>query len=252
MRRLGFRATRTAPASSGARDGTDTHLDRPAASSPAWDAVDLDHPSRTIRFTRPGVELDAGGFAKGLALDQAGAMLREYGVTSALIHGGTSSVLAIGAGPGQAGWRVALGPEPDAPVAILRDTALSVSSPDGRTVWDGPGGRIGHVVDARTGSSVPLGSTVACVSRSAFEAEAWSTAGLVLGEHGITLVIGEDGRGMVLAIGSRQPERERWRMWPSDGRVHDRAGKDCGIVRSARAGARSRAQQRADTGSVRA
>lgn len=86
-----------------ANDGETT---RQTAQPIAWgfDAVELDKSRMSVRFTRPGIAMDFGAIAKGLALDQAGAILREFGITAALLHGGTSSVVAIGAPAGLEGW----------------------------------------------------------------------------------------------------------------------------------------------------
>ena len=40
--------------------------------------------------------LDLGAIGKGYAVERAAEVLREAGVTSALMHGGTSTVQAIG------------------------------------------------------------------------------------------------------------------------------------------------------------
>ena len=40
--------------------------------------------------------LDLGGVGKGYALDRAAELLAERGVTEAFLHGGSSTVLAIG------------------------------------------------------------------------------------------------------------------------------------------------------------
>ena len=48
-----------------------------------------------LRFKRPGVELDLGGYGKGYAIERAVELLRENGITSALLHGGTISVSTI-------------------------------------------------------------------------------------------------------------------------------------------------------------
>ena len=46
---------------------------------------------------KPGLELNLGAVGKGYALDRAGELLRHrWGVRSALLHGGSSSVLARG------------------------------------------------------------------------------------------------------------------------------------------------------------
>lgn len=52
----------------------------------------LDAVNRTVRFTREGVMLDLGAIGKGYAVERATGFLREAGVTSALIHGGTSKI----------------------------------------------------------------------------------------------------------------------------------------------------------------
>lgn len=76
--------------------------------------VELDEQARTVRFAREGVSLDLGGLAKGHALELAERVLRRVGIgaggESAMIHAGTSSVTAVGAPPGEPGWRVAIRP----------------------------------------------------------------------------------------------------------------------------------------------
>lgn len=141
------------------------------------EGVTLDAERWTIAFSRPGLSLDLGGIAKGHALDKAGALLRSHGVTAALLHGGTSSVLAIGAPPGTGGWAVAVGPSDGARVVHLRDEALSVSDSQGQTA----SGTAAHIVDPLTGDAVRGRGIVAVRGPSARLADAWSTALVVLG-----------------------------------------------------------------------
>ena len=145
--------------------------------TPRWGAekVLLDEASRSVRFTEPGVALDLGGIAKGYALDLAAELLREHGIERALLHGGTSSVIALGAPPDQAGWRVALGPESEAPVAVLRDAALAVSAPHGRTVLI-EGEPRGHVLDPESGEPARGVRLAAVIALAAGLADALSTA----------------------------------------------------------------------------
>jgi thiamine biosynthesis lipoprotein len=60
-----------------------------------------------------GVDLDLGGIGKGYALDKSKDLLRDWGVERALLHGGTSTALAIGSAPGlspgERGWPVGVG-----------------------------------------------------------------------------------------------------------------------------------------------
>jgi len=145
---------------------------RPASASSGTEALALDRETCTARLTRPDVALDLGAIAKGFVLDQAADELKDLGVTSALLHGGTSSVTAVGTTPDGAPWRVRIADDTaDAPTVELIDQSLSVSSPSGRTVE----GR-GHILDPRSGCSA-TGVEHACViGPSAEVCEAWSTA----------------------------------------------------------------------------
>ena len=140
-------------------------------------AIVLDERNWTIRFTNPGTSLDLGGLAKGHALDSANAILRDAGVTSALMHGGTSSVIAIGTPPDDSGWRIAIGSAVDAPVVMLRDEALAVSDAGSQISLTGHH----HIVDPLLQLAAPDAGTMAVIGPSAAIAEAWSTALVVFG-----------------------------------------------------------------------
>ena len=152
-----------------------------ARSRVGWHHVRLDPAARSVQMLRPGVEIHPGAIGKGWALDRAAEILRDCGVTSALLHGGTSSVVAIGCPPGLPAWRVALPSPPHASslftggsIVELRNETLSVSAAWGRSA-DGPA----HVVDPRTGEPVAPGRMAAVVLPSAAASDAWSTALLV-------------------------------------------------------------------------
>ncbi|MCC6681334.1 MAG: FAD:protein FMN transferase [Phycisphaeraceae bacterium] len=143
--------------------------------------------SKTVWFDMPGITLDLGAIAKGFAIEQAMAVLRESGITCALLHGGTSTVAAIGAPPGQDGWHVALNvPGGQRPTICLRDQAMSVSAPHGRSI-ERDGHRFGHVLDPRSGRPATCAACAAVIGPSATLADAWSTALLVLGHRPDTM-----------------------------------------------------------------
>lgn len=156
--------------------------------------VFLDETNRTIRFTRDGVMLDLGAMGKGYAVERAAEILREAGVISALIHGGTSTVHAIGQPPDGETWKIAI-EQPDAgvwsasselnglPVVSLRDEAMSVSAVSARAFSAG-GKCFGHVLDPRTGQPTEAALLSAVVLPSATETDALSTALLTLGQAG--------------------------------------------------------------------
>jgi thiamine biosynthesis lipoprotein len=143
--------------------------------------VELDADRLTVRFTRPGVMLDLGAIGKGFAIDCAAEILREAGVTSALLHGGTSTVYAIGRSPGGARWKIAV-PSPDnnadaPPLATveLEDDSLSVSAVWGRSFRAGEKS-YGHIIDSRTGQPAAHARMSAVILPAATESDALSTA----------------------------------------------------------------------------
>jgi thiamine biosynthesis lipoprotein len=147
----------------------------------------LDESAVTVRFDLEGVMIDLGAIGKGYAIDRAAETLREAGVTSALLHGGTSTVYGIGRPPESPGWKVAIAASPDETRAratvTLEDNALSVSAIWGRS-FKADGKTFGHVLDPRTGQTVNNTALAAVVLPSATETDALSTALLVLGLEG--------------------------------------------------------------------
>jgi len=143
--------------------------------------VHLDPIASTIRFARDGMSIDLGAVGKGYAIDQAIAILREHGVTTALLHGGTSSVHAIGRAGGGAPWRIAWSvPTGSARILELDDGALSVSAPHGKAFWH-QGREYGHVIDPRTGWPTTVSRSAVVTGPSSLECDALSTALLVHG-----------------------------------------------------------------------
>ncbi len=150
--------------------------------------LQLDYKTKTVSFTRPGVVLDLGAIAKGFAIDLAIELLREHGITCALLHGGTSTAAAIGSPPDEDGWRIRVRCGADDQscdrgiTVFLKDSALSVSAPHGRVI-ESDGDTLGHVMDPRTAGPASCGDFAAAVGESACLTDAWSTALLVLGER---------------------------------------------------------------------
>lgn len=140
------------------------------------DRLELDEANFAVRFTRPGVLLDLGSIGKGYALDRAAELLRDAGVTSALLHGGTSTVIALGQPPDAAAWKVAL---PDGGSVALRDESLSVSAGWGKSFTDAAGREWGHVLDPRRGEPVAGRRWAAVVAPAATDSDALSTAALL-------------------------------------------------------------------------
>ena len=153
--------------------------------------VQLNRADFTVRFAREGIMLDLGAIGKGYAVERAAEVLREAGVTSALIHGGTSTVQALGPPPGEAFWKIAIETPSPAPAASptllatvpLKEEAMSVSGVWGNS-FQVAGRTFGHIIDPRTGEPAVGTVMAAVVLPSATETDALSTALLTVGAAG--------------------------------------------------------------------
>lgn len=177
-----------------------------AAAGMRW--VELDEAGGRVRFTRPGVELNPGAIGKGWAIDRVIDRLRAVDVPSALVHGGASSVRAIGRrgteGQGRHGWPVGLR-HPSRPgrrlaTVNLANRALGTSG-SGTQFFIDRGRRLGHILDPRTGSPAEGVLSATVVAPTAAEADSLSTALYVLGPPGLSRLAPPDGPvGAILVV----------------------------------------------------
>lgn len=148
------------------------------------DKVLLDEAERTVSFSVPGMHLDFGGIGKGLALDAAAEVIRNYGVSSAILHAGTSTVLAIGAPPGTFGWTVRIRNPYNTTEYIdevcLKDESLSTSASYEKW-FELDGKKYCHIVDPRTGLPVEGMISATAIVSSGTLSDALSTAFFVMG-----------------------------------------------------------------------
>lgn len=147
--------------------------------------VVLDPASRTVKFRRRGLELNLGAIGKGYALDRAAEVLREaWGVRSALLSGGGSSVYAVGTPPGDSrGWPVEVRhPWRDDALATVRltDQGFGTSAATFQ-FFEYNGRKLGHLLDPRTGWPAAGTASASAIAPTAADADALSTAFFVLG-----------------------------------------------------------------------
>jgi len=171
----------------------------------------LDESEHTVALCTDGVRIDLGGIGKGYAADKMAALLREWGIDTAFISAGRSTVLPIGTPAGAKGWPVTLR-NPRKPDEILAKFPLRDSALSGSGLAKGR-----HIIDPRSGR--PVGGKIAAwaSAKDASTADALSTAFMVMSADEVErycvlhpetpgLVIvekdGEDGRTDVLRSGS--------------------------------------------------
>lgn len=168
--------------------------------------LELNSNDRSVHFSRPGMMLDFGAFGKGYAVDRAIELLRDYEITSALLHGGTSTVLGIGRAESDLPWRIAVTGEPPSEDVLwlvdLCETSLSVSAVWGKS-FASQGRTFGHILDARTGRPSERAELAAVNVSSAADSDALSTALLVEGPNSLTTVAATrpEARALVFANG---------------------------------------------------
>ena len=170
--------------------------------------VELDEAGSRVRFTRPGVELNPGAIGKGWAIDRVMERLHDAGVESSLVHGGASSVRAMGGQgpvrPGTRSWPVGmrhpLRPGRRLATVQLDHRALGTSG-SGTQFFIDRGRRLGHILDPRTGMPAEGVLSATVIAPTAAEADSLSTALYVLGPAGLSRVAPPGGAvGAILVV----------------------------------------------------
>ncbi len=134
---------------------------------------------------RPDIDIDLNALVPGYAADVIATRLEQIGVSRYLVDiGGEMRLKGLNA-QGQA-WQVAIEQPQAGQQGMLRqlsltDTAISTSG-NYRNFFEIKGKRYSHEIDPRTGYPVSHGAaSVTVIAETAMEADAWSTALLVLG-----------------------------------------------------------------------
>ena len=182
----------------------------------------LDPEHHTAELLIPDMRLDLGAIAKNYAVEDAIRVLKEHGITRALV-GGSGDMTASDAPPGEPGWRIEIAPldAPGAPppqIIYLKNYGIATSGDIFQRVEIG-GKRYSHIVDPRTGYGLTDHSLVTVVAPSCMMANGLTTSINVLGpERGMKLVEATPGAA---AHAVRMPgdkieltESSRWKDVP--------------------------------------
>jgi FAD:protein FMN transferase len=153
--------------------------------------VQLDAATHGVRLVKPNMRLDLGGIAMGFAVDETLKLLRERGLTRALVD--ASGDIGVGdPPPGKQGWTidaVPLSSEGTPRRTVLLANAAITTAGDAfqHVVIDGQ--RYSHIVDPRTGLGMTNSLGVAVIARDCITADSLDTAVSVMGaEAGMKLV----------------------------------------------------------------
>lgn len=158
------------------------------------------------RITLPReVRITLDGLAKGYAIDRAIEVLKEQGITHALVNAG-GDLRALGDKAGTP-WRVAL-QNPRDPADYITEIDLAdasvATSGDYRRYFD-PAMKHHHILDPRTGASAEELISVTIRATTAMDADALSTSVFVLGpDRGMDLIESLAGTEALLITDDRE------------------------------------------------
>ncbi len=148
-----------------------------------YKSIEFDSAHQAVRLTKPGMQLDLGGIAKGYAVDAALAAMKAQGITRALVAG--SGDIGVGdAPPDRPVWRIGIAPlELDGPPShyvLLHNAAISTSG-DSRQHVEIGGQRYSHIIDPRTGVAVTGYNSVSVIAPSCSWTDGLTSGCTVLG-----------------------------------------------------------------------
>ena len=137
----------------------------------------LDASSKTVRFAKQGVELDPGGIGKGYAVDRVVDILRRDGIAVALVSASGSSIYALGAPPGEAGWKIRIRDPKDEEKTVtevtLKNESMSTSGSYEKFFW-AEGKIYSHIMDPRTGYPSRGMLSASVITPLTIDSEAWT------------------------------------------------------------------------------
>ena len=146
---------------------------------------------KTVFFKNPDTRIDLGGIGKGYAVDRAVSVLKQNGISSALINF-AGNIYTFGTPPGKESWVIGLQHPRESEGLLgtfeIKDKAVSTSG-DYEKFFTIEGKRYSHIIDPRTGNPVKGIVSVTIVTGNATRADALSTGVFVLGlEKGMNLI----------------------------------------------------------------
>jgi thiamine biosynthesis lipoprotein len=153
----------------------------------------------TLTNDASGVGIEMGGIAKGYAVAQAVKVLKEQGITSAIIDAG-GDVYAIGKRDGRP-WKVGIRhPRKEGLLGYVEVEDMAVmGSGDYERFFIRDGTRYHHILDPKTGYPASELESVTVVDPDPVTADAWATALFVMGpDKGLAMADAKPGMAAIM------------------------------------------------------
>jgi thiamine biosynthesis lipoprotein len=154
-----------------------------ARAAVGYEKLRLDDQHQTVQLLAAHMRLDLGGIAMGYAVDEALKVLRDRGITRALIDA-SGDIGVSDPPPGKNGWTIGVVPLSAAGTPtreiVLANAAVTTSGDAFQHVTI-DGTRYSHIVDPRTGLGLTDRSGVTVIAPDCMTADSMATAVSVLG-----------------------------------------------------------------------
>ena len=166
--------------------------------------LDLDEAQHTVTLQASPLHIDLGAVGKGYAVEVMTNLLCDWDIEMALIHGGRSSVFALGAPPGKLGWPLTVS-HPLRPGEILNHLTLCNQAISGSGLQKGQ-----HLINPRTGEPLSGKRAAWAMTPEAAISDAISTAFMIMAPEEISAYCAQhrDVRALLITQNEDTPQEK--------------------------------------------
>lgn len=182
---------------------------RDALGCTGFQKIKIDEVKSQVLLDGDCVRLDFGAIGKGYAVDEMVKIARENGISRGLVNFG-GNIYAMDPPAGRKFWDVGVR-KPGSGNKIISKLDLVkkgvATSGDYERYFEHEGKRYSHIINPKTGWPAEDVTSVVAVSKSATEADIFSTAVSVLGSRGAKMFVRKDKSLGFLVVGKNGEER---------------------------------------------
>ncbi len=156
-----------------------------ALQAAGYDNIVLNKKDRSVYFKKDGVEIDLSAIAKGYAVDKAVEVIKQFGISSAIINAG-GDVYCLGKKNIFQKWNVGIRDpmhnKKITKIIHVKDKAVATSGGYEKFfVYKGKG--YSHLIDPRTGEPAQAPCNATVVAKNCTQADALATALCIIGKE---------------------------------------------------------------------